>query len=316
MAWYDEVDLNEGEQILGIGKDKNTFSIVGPNKVTDGTYFVRVVCQHPARACVIAKDYFYRWLWNEQGLGTYDSDDHWKLNSIPMQFTAQSIDTMNVGVLWEVTVRLVEYAQAINDPAFEGYLSGSATGGTIQTSQDINGIPIILQYKYPSDHPRRPDELLTCMGNFSADTSFVTLRLPLIRYMTYPLAGLALINFVNSSEWFGFAARSAKINNVVFRGLYTPTGRTGADLYKHYYLFEFEVICTWSTWDKLVEVIDPETGRPPVGLGTVDSLQEGCTYPGTRLVEVNEEYDFNLLWPQWSGISFQDMIDAEFPVGT
>lgn len=326
------------DKILGISVDKSTYTMAGPDNATMGnygTYYVRIKERTGKLATQLAKEYFTRYLFAQeiQGAGgteiAFDATRKRELSRQVDTATSTPLDKMAIGWLWEVTITTVDTASLMNNPDSDMFISGSSTGGSIESSKAYAGTSgihgngfdgikdpmiddIILQYKYPIDHPRRPEEIITSVGNYQRDTVMITFRLNYRANAANPLYMLGLQNCLNSNDWYGFGAYAVKINSISFRCIGTPAVRASNDV--HTYMFEFEFVANELYWENVAEIIDPETGLPPAdrgvsaveGLTGVQGLQPGLSYFGARKFRSNPAFDFNLLFPSASGVSILD----------
>jgi hypothetical protein len=321
MAWYDAVvaAMSEGEEIIGIAHEKNKYSTPGPMSTLDNsrsmgsirTMYMLIRAKSMTNASVYSRDYITRYLWEVQFPGvTFVKADMWK-----MQFAISDLQVVDLpdgkGYLKECSCLVVDYASLLNNPNYVGYIGMTTRINTITTSNDKSGRPIILQYQYPVTHPRRPAEIVTSVGSFQKSYPIITLRLPMVKYMRYPLACASLINLCNSDTFLGFTTRKCRIDNVGYKAIYTPGGRTGDNLYKHIYLIECDVSMSDMTYDSIQEILD-DNNRPPVDRGVWGALQPGLTYPGIDVAVTNYTCAFNTLWPQFGSVTLSDMFTAEF----
>lgn len=327
-------DNSRKNKILGISVDKSTYTISGPDGVTTGTYgtyYVRIVEETAKLATELAKQYFTRYIFNQEIRGPgntavpFDPTRKNELTRRVGNVVSTPIDKMSSGWLWEMTITTVDTASLMNDSNSDMYISGSSTGGSIESSKMYEGFEgcfglggsigdpvshdIILQYKYPPDHPRRPDEIITSVGNYQRDTVMITFRLNYKANTKNPLYMLGLQNCLNLNAWYGFQPFAVKINSISFRCIGTPDSRASNDI--HTYIFEFEFVANESYWTNVAEIDDPETGYPPADRGVVigenlagiSGKQPGLNYYGARRFRSNPAFDFGLLFPSTAGKS-------------
>jgi len=324
-------DSSRKNKILGISVDKSTYTISGPDGVTTGTYgtyYVRIIEETAKLATELAKQYFTRYIFNQEIRGAggaavpFDAARKSELTRQVGSAVSAPIDKMSSGWLWEITITTVDTASLMNDPNSVMYITGSSTGGSVESSKMYEGTEgcfglggsignpvshdIILQYKYPPDHPRRPDEIITAVGNYQRDTVMITFRMNYRASTKNPLYMLGLQNCLNSASWYGFSPYSVKINSISFKCIGTPSSRLSNDV--HAYMFEFEFVANELYWTNVAEIIDPETGYPPADRGValgenmagVAGKQPGLSYYGARRFRSNPAFDFGLLFPSTS----------------
>lgn len=311
--WNSLIDSTAGEVIHFIQIPETQASDVFIRYAPQVNYLFRCKAQHAKRAVEIAKSFALTKLYWENNLdGTAGKEkviEH--LPFLPTNFSATCSDN-NLGRLWDVTYDLVPYGELMNDPDFQDYLNIVCNANTEETMTDLSGMPLLLQYKYPANHPRRPDEIITTQATAQRDVAVLTFQKNLIKEMKYPEAAAGWINHVNSLAWNGWAPRQVKITNVTVRPRGTNPSRT--DYTKHIYTITFEMSVHENGWDSQVAITDPETGQHPGDVSYNGSIQPGCTKPAGYIVYTNPAADFNRLWPTTDSTNITARMAHEFPV--
>ena len=264
----------------------------------------------PSRALEIAEEYMWRKVYHEDGL-TYGYDPISSLSIVPMNFTSSSYED-KFGVLWKILVDIVPYTAMMNDPESSEYYVFNAGAYSRDSLTDIHSVPLLLQYKYPSDHPSRPDEIINANGVIQKDVALFTFNLNLIKEMKYPEAAAGFISYVNKLAWKGFPPRTVKITNISIRPKTINTSRS--DVSKKVYICTFEFQVNDIGWDQTVAITDPLTGQYPGDVSFDGTVQTGCTYPPGKKVEVLPEFDFHRIFPDSDNTTFQDRGAIEFPL--
>lgn len=311
-GFWDNIEIEDYEKIHHIQVPESEANDPGIKLIINRRYLFRCRCFGAVRALEIAKEYLYRKLFYDEDL-EYGEDPISLLSKVPINFSARCED-QGYGWLWGVSFDIISYAEAMNDPEFSGYFNFSAGAYSRESLTDIYAVPLLLQYRYPKDHPRRAGEIISANGTIQKDVALFTFNLVLIKEMIYPEAAAGFISYVNKLAWKGYPPRTVKITNISIRGRYTDPERD--DSRKHYYTIIFEFQANDNGWDQVVAITDPETGEHPGDVRFDGTIQTGLTYPAGRNAHVLPSFDFHRIFPDDDDTTFQERSEIEFPIVT
>lgn len=318
--FWDSISLNTDEEIHHLQIPESEATIDGKRLFIHKKYLFRCRCWGPARAIEIATQYAYERLYWDQEL-TGDDKIVKNLSIIPINFSARCEDE-GFAHLWGVSFDLISFGEAMNDPDFAYYYNFSGSSYSRESTVDKDGVPIIHQYQYSLNHPRKAGEIIPATGTVQKDIALFTFTKNLIKEMKYPETAAGFISYVNSIPWDGYPARVLKITNVTIRSIGTNYDRDDYD--KNIYCCTFEIQANEDGWDQFSCITDPETGQYPGDLvytivdgKPVYETQPGLDYPPAKTVEVLREFDFHRLWPDVDDeTDFQERGAIEFPLPT
>lgn len=308
--WNLLIDSTAGEEIHFIQIPETQASDVFIRYAPQVNYLFRCKAQHAKRAVEICKSFALTKLYWEYNLDGNNKEIE-NLPFLPTNFSAVCADN-NLGKLWDVTYDLIPYGELMNDPDFHDYINIVSSANTEETITDITGMPLLLQYQYPPNHPRKPNEIITTQATAQRDVAILTFQKNLVKEMKYPEAAVGWINHVNSINWNGWGPRQVKITSVTVRPRGTNPSRI--DYSKHVYTITFEMQVHENGWEQQVAIRDPETGQLPGDVQFSGQKQPGLSHPAGRIVLMNPEADFNRLWPTSDSTDITARMQYEFPV--
>jgi hypothetical protein len=314
-ALIDALELEEWERLYSIQIPESSASHEGYKLKKTSHYVIRCRTFGPDRALAMCYTFILLRLFWQQGLEGDDRDAA-NLDMLPTGLKATCEEQL--GHLWRVDFDIISAADAMNDPESQLYYNFAASAYVKDTMFDIYGVPLIHQYRYPIDHPRRANEVISATNVTKKDVAVFTFYLNLIKEMKYPEAAAGFINYVNELAWKGYSARTVKITNVVIRPRFTDINRT--DLKKHYYTITYEFQANNEGWDSTSAITDPETGQLPGDVSFDGNLQDPLDprliYPPGRPIHTCPSFDFHRLFPDDDYTTFQERGEYEFPIST
>jgi hypothetical protein len=215
-------------------------------------------------------------------VGAYGTAFSGSSNLIIVEKTAKLVDySSSASREFTVDVKYVPYGELQDNWVWSWEVSLSQK----QRNTDIFGLPLSVEYTYPSDYQLRPELAdATVQAGATVTTDYAIIELigrKIISTNTPTVYINQWLNYVNTDAWGPFGARDCRVARVAPKLLDISTS-------PHKYLFEVVIQCKGDGWDSNIAFTDPNTGEMPT------DATPGTGYKG---VFTHFDFDFNTVWP-------------------
>ena len=231
--------------------------------------------------------------WNDE----YEQSGLWKAKS----FRARCVN-MEGGV-FDVEVELRPVGAELLDPNSPHYRGFESSVQEIQSETDFNGLTISVSHTFPETDKDYPGETRTQGASVQLRVPTTVYTRNLLAYTEYPEVYQAILGSVNAATWFGHPAGYVRCTSVRPVQCWRVAAGEG---FVTKWMIQFTFEMCYKGWAEQVAYIDERTGRPP------ENLVQGT---GMKAVQVSEYYDFNQLFDTSAMPTWDEIIQAELPLG-